>query len=147
MCRAAEGFVGQTRIFLFYSEFNRTSIWETIMECRPTPLKWVCLQYTLTDGTKLACFSHWQMILKCDLCPLEQWSIKESCWKLLDRLHLQVARARTVCEKADHQGRSQNSPVGGDDEILANGQIEMLRSNVCSIASEKCGVGISGVCT
>jgi len=42
------------------------------------------------------------------------------------------------------QGRSQNFPVGGDDEILANWQIEMLRSDVCSVAREKFWVGIWG---
>ena len=35
------------------------------------------------------------------------------------------------------QGRSQNFPVGGDDAILANWQIEMLRSDGCSVAIEK----------
>ena len=42
------------------------------------------------------------------------------------------------------QRRSQNFPVGGDDEILANWQIEMLRYDVCSIVRERFGVGFSG---
>ena len=34
--------------------------------------------------------------------------------------------------------------MGGDDEILANWQIEMLRSDVYSVPREKFGVGILG---
>jgi len=43
-------------------------------------------------------------------------------------------------EGTANQGRSQEFLVGGDDDILANWQIEMLRSDV---AREKFGVGIS----
>ena len=48
---------------------------------------------------------------------------------------------RQTLKESFRQGRSQNFPVGGDDEILANWQIEMLQSDVCSVAREKFGVG------
>jgi len=43
----------------------------------------------------------------------------------------------TVLHK--QQRRFQNFPVGGDDEILANWQIEMLRSDVCSVVRKILG--------
>ena len=55
------------------------------------------------------------------------------------------------------QGRSQNLPVGGDDEMLADRhssmtrsmfceiEFKMLRSDVSSVARKTFGVGISGI--
>ena len=42
-----------------------------------------------------------------------------------------------IDEKVLKPGRSQNFLVGGDDKILANWQIEMLRSDVCSVYSRR----------
>src|SRR6218665_1960443 len=73
----------------------------------------------------------------------------EWCCPILGSLAFQVARTSFLNkiynnwahgQGVKHQGRSQEFPVGGDDDILANWQIEMLRSDV---AREKLGVGIS----